>query len=154
MAVVLADLLDEQHVTLELRARTRDEALREIVATMTGEEKVRDSEAFLAEVIAREEKITTCVGHGVAFPHARTDLVSEIVLGIGRSREFIPFCNGEDVNLIFLVGVPRRMVNDYLVCVGALARLVKDRRTREALMKTESAAEFLELLRVGSLQLE
>ena len=34
MAVVLADVLDEQNVTLALRAATRDDAVREIVATM------------------------------------------------------------------------------------------------------------------------
>ncbi|CAN5179757.1 hypothetical protein BH20VER2_BH20VER2_15240 [soil metagenome] len=153
MAATLADVLEAEQVTLELRAATRDEALREIVGTLSGQGKVRDAEAFLAEVIAREEEHTTCIGHGVAFPHARTDLVSEIVLGIGRRRESIRFCEGEDVNLIFVVGVPRRMVNDYLICVGALARLVKDRRTREALMKTGSVEEFVELLRAGSLLL-
>ena len=45
MAVVLPDLLDAKHVTLALRARTRDEALREIVATMNGA-AVRDPKTF------------------------------------------------------------------------------------------------------------
>ena len=40
MATVLSDVLTEDHVTLALRARTRDEALREIIATMCGETKL------------------------------------------------------------------------------------------------------------------
>jgi len=155
MAVVLADLLDERQVTLELRAKTRDEALREIVATMAGGAKARESEKFLAEVMTREEVHTTFIGNGVAFPHARTDLVTQIVLGIGRCRQGIPFGEkGELAHLLFVIGVPRRLINDYLVCVGALARLTKDKTTREALMSASTPAEIVELLRAGSLLLE
>ena len=32
---------------------------------------------------------------------------------------------GERVHLLFVIAVPRRLVNDYLVCVGALARVVQ-----------------------------
>ncbi len=155
MAVVLADLLVEKHVTLELAARTRAEALREIVNTMTGSGTLRTPDQFFAEVLAREEAHTTYMGNAVAFPHARTELTDEIVLGIGRSAAGIPFGeNGELAHLIFVIGVPKRMVTDYLVCVGALARLTKDESSRQALLGAASAADMIELLRTGSLQLE
>jgi mannitol/fructose-specific phosphotransferase system IIA component (Ntr-type) len=151
MAVVLADLLDAKHVTLELAAASRDEALRAIVAAM----EVAEPEKFLAEVVAREEVHTTLMGKGVAFPHARTDLVSEIVLGIARSAPGVPFGpEGELAQLIFVIGVPKKRVNDYLVCVGALARLTKAEETRARLMAAESAEELVEILRAGSLLLE
>ncbi len=146
MALVLADLLEERHVVLELVGRTRNEALREIVAAMN----VPDETAFLREVIAREELNTTLMPNGVAFPHARTDLVQRIVLGIGRSARGIDFGPDGRAYLIFVIGVPRRMVNDYLVCVGAIARLVRNTETRSALLASETAAELIELLRAGS----
>jgi mannitol/fructose-specific phosphotransferase system IIA component (Ntr-type) len=155
MAVVLSDLLDERHVTLELKARTRPEALREIVSTMTTGDQIRDPKKFIAEVAEREKLHPSFMGNGVALPHLRTDLVEEIVLGIGRSREGIPFGEkAEPAHLIFLVGVPKRMVTDYLVCVGALARLTKGQADRARLMQSETAAELIELLRTGSLLLE
>ena len=86
MAVVLSDLLDEKQIELELHASTRDEALREIVDLFRESGKVSDAEKFLDAVIAREQSASTLAEHGVAFPHARTDLVKEIVLGIGRSN--------------------------------------------------------------------
>ena len=151
MAVVLADLLDAKHVALEVAADSRQQALRNIVSTM----HIAEPEKFLAEVVAREEVHTTFVGNGVAFPHARTDLISEIVLGIGRSAAGVPFGeNGERAHLIFVIGVPKKRVNDYLVCVGALARLTKAEETRAALMGSESAEQFVEILRAGSLLLE
>ena len=56
MATVLSDVLTEEQVTLELQAGTRDEALRKIIATMRGDEKVPDAAKFLSEVLAREEE--------------------------------------------------------------------------------------------------
>jgi mannitol/fructose-specific phosphotransferase system IIA component (Ntr-type) len=151
MAVVLADVLDERSVVFEVAAQTRDEALREIVASM----QVQDRAAFAAEVIAREELHTTMMSRGVAFPHARTDLVTRIVLGIGRSAAGVRFGpDGQRAQLVFVVGVPKRMINDYLVCVGALARMASDEKTRSALASATTPAEFVEVLRAGSLSLE
>ena len=155
MATVLSDVLREEHVTLELQAGTREEALREIIATMRGETKLADPEKFLSEVLAREKEQSTYMGNGVAFPHARTDLVNEIIFGAGRSQDGVVFTSEEErVNLLFVIAVPRRMVNDYLVCIGALARVVNDAETRAALRSCATAAEFIELIREASRLLE
>ena len=155
MAVVLADLLDERSVTLELRARTCEEALREIIATMRCDARVDEPEKLFSEVLARERVHSTFMGRGVAFPHARTNLVNEICLGIGRSRGGVPFSpEGELAHLIYVIAVPIRMITDYLTCVGALARLSSDEKTRAALDDAKTPAEFVELLRAGSLLLE
>ena len=136
---------------LDLTAASKEEALRTIVARM----QIAEAEKFLAEIMAREDVQTTLVGKGVAFPHARTDLVRNMVLGIGRSADGVPFGkDGEAAQLIFVIGVPKKMVNSYLVCVGALARLTKNEETRAELMNATSPAEFVEILRAGSLLLE
>jgi mannitol/fructose-specific phosphotransferase system IIA component (Ntr-type) len=154
MAVVLADVLDEQNVTLELRAATRDDAVREIVATMAGAAKVRQPHKYVEEVLAREKSHSTLVGHCVAFPHSRTELADGIVLGIGRSAAGVPWGEqGDPAHLIFVIAVPRRMMTSYLVCVGALARITKSEENRAALLKAANAAEVVEFLRAESLLL-
>jgi fructose PTS system EIIA component len=155
MAVVLADLLDEKQIALDLRAQTRDEALREIVGLLRANEKLPEPEKFLDALIKLEREHSTVAEHGIAFPHLRTNLVKEIVLGIGRSKAGLRFQkSGELVRLIFVIGVPREMIQDYLVCVGALARVTKDETIRNALLKTQTASEFIEQLRSASLHLE
>ena len=155
MAVVLADLLDERSVTLELQARTCEQVLREIIATMRCDSRVEEPDRLFDEVLARERMHSTYMGRGVAFPHARTDLVNEICLGIGRSRDGVSFGReGELAHLIFVIAVPKRMVTDYLTCVGALARLSSDEKTRAALNEAATPAEFVHLLRQGSVALD
>jgi mannitol/fructose-specific phosphotransferase system IIA component (Ntr-type) len=41
-------------------------------------------------------------------------------------------------------------VNDYLICVGTLVRLVKDDATRSALLHAQTAHEFIATL-IGTL---
>ena len=152
MAIALADLLDENVVTLQLRSRKAVNALREIVQLLTNNGKIDNAVKFLEQLLAREQAHPSVVEYGVVFPHARTDLVNEIVLGIGRSRAGIPFgANGNRARLIFVIGVPQQLVNDYLICVGTLARLVRDDAIRSTLLRVETPGEFLDALSVETL---
>ena len=155
MPIALADLLHEQQVILRLRSRKPANAIREIVDVIASDisgRKIAEPEAFLQEVLAREQMHPSAVENGVAFPHARTDLVDEIVIGVGRSRAGIPFGeNRQRANLIFVIGVPERLLSDYLVCVGTLARLVKDETIRSRLLNAETPREFIEALTTDTL---
>jgi len=150
MPIPLADLLHEQQVILRLRSRKPANAIREIVDVLASDisgRKIDKPEAFLEQVLARERTHPSVIENGVAFPHARTDLVDEILIGIGRSRAGIPFGeNQQRAELIFVIGVPERMLSDYLVCVGTLARLVKDETIRSRLLNAETPHEFIEAL--------
>ncbi|HYK23293.1 MAG TPA: PTS sugar transporter subunit IIA [Candidatus Acidoferrum sp.] len=147
MAIVLTDLLDEKQVILGLRSRTAPNALREIIELLAQNGKIQNPKAFFGKVLAREEAHPSVVENGIAFPHARTDLVDEIVVGIGRSRAGIPFGhNGVRAHLIFVIGVPERLVNDYLISVGTLVRLVGDDAIRSVLLRAQTPREFIDAL--------
>jgi mannitol/fructose-specific phosphotransferase system IIA component (Ntr-type) len=150
MPIALTDLIHEKQVILRLRSRKPPNAIREIVDVLASDvsgRKIAKPEAFLEQVFAREQTHPSVVENGVAFPHARTDLVDEIVIGVGRSRAGIPFGENQPrAHLIFVIGVPERMLSDYLVCVGTLARLVKDEKIRSRLLNVETPREFIEAL--------
>lgn len=147
MAITLTDLLDEKQVILRLRSRKLPNALREIIQLLAQNGKIENADAFFETVLAREQAHPSVVENGVAFPHARTDLVDEIVVGIGRSRVGIPFGqNSVRARLIFVIGVPERLVNDYLICVGTLVRLLRDETIRWALLHAQAPREFIDVL--------
>ena len=155
MPIVLADLLTEQQVILRLRSRKPLNAIREIVNVLASDirgRKIGNPEAFFEQVLAREQTHPSIVENGVVFPHARTDLVGEIVIGVGRSRAGIPFGqNQQRARLIFVIGVPERLLSDYLVCVGTLARLVKDQMIRSILLNADTPHEFIQALTADNL---
>jgi mannitol/fructose-specific phosphotransferase system IIA component (Ntr-type) len=145
---LLDALLDPKHVVLELRGNTSGEAVWEIVQLLQESGELRKAKEFFEAVMEREEKSSTVANGGVAFPHARTDLVDQILLGIGRSTKGVSFGASENlVHLIFVIAVPQQMVNDYLVCVGSLARALKHEETRQALLAASTPGEFFDRLR-------
>jgi len=152
MAIALSELLDEKQVILRLRSRKLPNALREIIQVLAQNGKIDDGETFLEEVLEREQAHPSAVENGIAFPHARTDLVDEIVIGIGRSRAGIPIgADQQRARLIFVIGVPERLLNDYLICVGMLVRLVKNDAIRSRLLQAETPREFIDALTAETL---
>jgi len=147
MAIALSDLIDPKQVTLKLGACTQADAMRDLVDLLVSASRIDNAEKFLKELEARERTNSTYAADGVAFPHARTKLVDEIVLAIGRSDAGIPWTDkGEIAHLIFLIAVPERLISDYLVVVGAIARITKDRPLRTLLLHAESVEEFIAML--------
>lgn len=152
MPIALLDLLDEQQVILRLRSRKPANAIREIVQLLADAGKISKPEAFLEQVLAREQAHPSVAENGVAFPHARTDLVEEIVIGVGRSRAGIPFgANQQRARLIFVIGVPERLLSDYLICVGTLARLVKDEAIHSTLLNVSMPRQFIDAMTAETL---
>ena len=133
MPIALADLLMEQQVILRLRSRKPANAIREIVDVLASDisgRKIAKPEGFLKAVLAREQTHPSAVENGVAFP-----------FGENRQR----------AHLIFVISVPERLLSDYLVCVGTLARLVKDQTIRSRLLNAETPREFIEALTADTL---
>ena len=144
MSIALAEVIDSRQVALNLRARTQIDAMREIVDLLVANGKIGDAERFLNNLQERERTNSTFAADGVAFPHARTKLVEEIVLGVGRSEAGIPWTGkGEVARLMFLIAVPERLISDYLVVVGAIARITKDRPLRTLLLHAETPQDFI-----------
>ena len=147
MAIALAELIDPKQISLNLRARTQTDAVREIFDLLVANGKIENAERFLNKLQERERTNSTYAADGVAFPHARTKLVDEIVVGIGRSEAGIPWTGkGEIAHLIFLIAVPDRLISDYLVVVGAIARITRDRPLRTLLLHAESVEDFIATL--------
>lgn len=147
MAIALSDLLKKENVVLNLKATTQVEAMREIVDSLAASGRIGNPEKFLEQVQAREHTNSTYAADGVAFPHARTDLVDQIVLAVGRREAGIPWtAKGEQAHLIFLLGVPERLMNDYLIVIGAIARVTKDSPLRTLLLHAENVDEFIETM--------
>ena len=137
-------------VLLDLHAADETAAIQAITARLAGQPDVADAEAFGAEVIAREKLCPTALGYGVAFPHARTTGVRQLVMAVGRSPEGVVFAEAkETVHFLFVIGTPPDRVPPYLALVGYLARLLKEAAIRDRLLTAATAEGFLGVLRTG-----
>ena len=136
------------HVVVDLKAGTRDEAVRELAATFAASGALAEAQArtLADEVLARESEGTTGIGGGVAVPHAKTALASELLVAVGLSSDGIDFASvdGDPVHVVFLIGSPPAAAGEYLALMKWVVsltrsktwmRLLRAARTREAVVE-------------------
>ena len=91
MSILLSPpLLDSSLCIPELKSRTRDAALAELVQSLKGD-VVRDG-VLLRESLSRRERLaTTATGKGVAFPNARSLGLRGSRMVLARSTRGVPW---------------------------------------------------------------
>lgn len=89
----LSDIVVLDAIVPELKAKTRDEAIAELVEMLAsaGAISKKNIKEITKAVMAREAQATTGIGKGVALPHAKLAGVKKPLSAIGRSSEGIDF---------------------------------------------------------------
>src|SRR5512145_1285598 len=89
----LGDILTREQIISELKATNRWEAIDELISNLvdTGKIKPEHRDAVAAVVKKRETSMSTGIGFGIGIPHASTDVITEVVGSLGRSRKGVNF---------------------------------------------------------------
>lgn len=143
----LRDLFTADVVKLDLRAESKDDLLKELVALLGLDEK---SEAILFKTLKRRENLgSTGIGKGIAIPHCRSLVVNRLRLAYGRKPQGMDFNaidGGAVYNFFLIVAPPLEVSNQYLPVLGKIAQFAKDQEVPDRLLELATPAEFLELL--------
>lgn len=119
----LANLLDEALVTHHLKAATKREAIEELLEMVRKKHPDNNYKAILQSIFDREEVENTSYGRGIAFPHARTDAVTEMYIAVGVSPEGLSDRTPDDkpLQMICLMLTPSSIARLYLQTLSAFA---------------------------------
>jgi len=147
MASPASALFNVELVDLHLEAGSGQEAIQKLCDKLQCAGCLNDSRHFCQLVMAREAISSTALGSGIAFPHARTENVSSLVVAVGRCDHGIPFHeNQPPVKLLFVIGTPPTLIHEYLNLVGRLARLLRNEKVRAGLLAASTPEEFVRVL--------
>jgi mannitol/fructose-specific phosphotransferase system IIA component (Ntr-type) len=131
-----------------LEAESEYEGISKMLDRLRGHAQVQDLQALTEAVFDRQQTDPPLFPGGVAFPHARTNSVSSLVMVIATCAQPIPF--GEvPVRLIFLIGIPKRAGAEYLELISFLARHVRGEQVVDRLVAAEDMSSFLAGFAVG-----
>ncbi len=144
----ISDYLQNNLITLDVEAKDKEDAIGKTVQMLEKAHVIKSGKEFFQKVMEREKLGCTAMGNGLALPHARTDHVSKIVIAFTRLKNEIDFGGekNQSVQMIFLLGTPLSSVGEYLKILAQLSKLIKNEKTRKALMKASSAAQVIQLL--------
>ncbi len=144
----LSRFCDEGLISFELKSKNKEEVIEELVNLASKSKLVKDKNELLKAVLEREKLVTTGVGYGVAFPHAKSKAVRGIVISFGRSDQGIDFdaMDKKSVYLFFLIAAPEDAIGAHLNVMARLSYIMKSEENREKLLKIKSPKELLEIL--------
>ncbi len=135
----LDDLFGPTPTVVDLKAKSRWEAIDELINSLVATNKVKPehAEAIAGAVKKRESSMSTGIGFGIGLPHASTDLISEPTATIGRSRNGIQFdtIDGQLVNLVVLFLVPQGQFEKHLHTLANIAKLLQSSSFRDQLRR-------------------
>ncbi|MGL5427103.1 MAG: PTS sugar transporter subunit IIA, partial [Cetobacterium sp.] len=76
--VKITDYMSEELISLNLKAKTKDEALKELSTLIGKSEKISKKDVIYKALLERENLGSTGIGKGVAIPHAKTDAAESL----------------------------------------------------------------------------
>jgi len=146
----------ERRISINLKAKTKDEAILELLGLVRNEGVQLDFDAILRSVREREEVENTSYGHGFAFPHARTDAVSELYILIGVSHQGLAGKTADDLPLhvVCLLLTPSTIAKLYLQMLSGLAAFGRMSGTLEKVLAASRAADVIKLISSANLQVD
>jgi excisionase family DNA binding protein len=153
MLVPLGDLLPEQAIVHDMRAKDPLAAIEELAARAYANRWLADKPWFVGAVVEREVLASTAMEGGVAFLHTRAreaDKISRPFIIVGRSYDGIEFGapDGRPTYLFFLLGLKYDRL--HLPLLGRLARIMARSpqaagRLRAATSSSKMRATLLQL---------
>ncbi|HVP58919.1 MAG TPA: PTS sugar transporter subunit IIA, partial [bacterium] len=140
----LANLITADRI-IDLKATTKNDALKELFAVMESAPEVTNGKDFERSVLEREQILTTGIGSEIAVPHVKIPSVSNFVMAIGRSRSGIDFeaLDGKPVHLVILIASSDKQRDEFLKVLDRVVQLFKDEVFRRKILKARTSPDIL-----------
>lgn len=144
----LSELLNPQAITTRLKARSKRDAIVELVELLESAHGIQSQGEILDRVQRRETMMSTGIGNGVAIPHGKARAVDRLVAVCGVSREGIEFesVDGEPATLFVLLVAPESGGAMHVRVLANISRLLKEESVRRQLREAENPGAFLAAL--------
>jgi PTS system nitrogen regulatory IIA component len=147
----LSELLNENAVSLRLKAREKREALVELVNLLESGHEFNSQGEILDRVMRRESMMTTGIGNGVAIPHGKARSVDRMLAACAVAPEGIDFeaVDGEPARLFILLVSPENVGAVHVRVLANISRLLKEESVRRQIVESSSTADLLDGLRAA-----
>lgn len=150
--IKITPLLKEENVIFNFYAQSKTQAIQKLADIIIKNNKLASSqgEKLIQAVMERERLCSTAVGEGVAIPHPRDVIITEIkkpLLSAGVCRNGMDFesMDGKPTHLVFLLSAPRSDI--HLKLMARLSRLLRDKIFRYKLVNSQGFKEFKQLVK-------
>jgi Kef-type K+ transport system membrane component KefB len=134
-----------------LKATDCNGAICELTCALQTAGIIKNGDALITQLLAREAEYGTALGSNVAIPHARVEALKEPLLAVGKSIEGIEWNapDGQHVHIVFLLLTPVGTEDIHVQTLATIARCMTKRENVQRLQSATTAQELEVALRAG-----
>ena len=140
----LSDILEEDNVIPDLKAKDKKGVLEELAEAISSHEPTLDKNSLVKVLLERERLGSTGIGDGVAIPHGKFPTATQPIISFGRSRKGLDFdsMDGQPAFLFFLLVAPENAASIHLKALAKIAKILKNSAFRKVLMEARNRQEL------------
>jgi len=146
--VQIQNILSPDRILFLNYAKKRD-ALVALAENLAGAPQIKSRQELVAEILRREELMSTAIGRGIAIPHVRLSSVTDLVVSVGVSQaDIIDFQSLDDVpvRLLFMIAAAYNQHAYYLQTLSFFSSKLKNGDLRASLISAKTPQEVYSLL--------
>jgi len=137
------------HRILFMNHTNKRDALLALADNLAAAPQVKNRQELSAEILKREELMSTAIGCGIAIPHIRLSSVTDLVVSVGISRadiiDFHPL-DDEPVRLVFMIAAAHNQHAYYLQTLSWFSTRLKNKELRDNLLQAKTEQQVYDLL--------
>jgi PTS system nitrogen regulatory IIA component len=137
------------HRILFLNHSSKRDVLLALAENLAAAPQIKNSQELAAEILKREELMSTAIGCGIAIPHVRLSSVTDLVVSVGISRtDIVGFhpLDDEPVRLVLMIAAAHNQHANYLQTLSWFSARLKNKKLRDALLAAQTPQEVFDLL--------
>jgi nitrogen PTS system EIIA component len=146
--VQIQNILSPDRILFLNYSKKRD-ALVALAENLAGAPQIKSRQELVAEILRREELMSTAIGRGIAIPHVRLSSVTDLVVSVGISQaDIIDFQSLDDVpvRLLFMIAAAYNQHAYYLQTLSFFSSKLKNNELRASLSAAKTPQEVYALL--------
>ncbi len=146
--VQIQNILSPDRILFISNAKKRD-ALVALAENLASAPQIKSRQELVAEILRREELMSTAIGRGIAIPHVRLSSVTDLVVSVGVSQcDIIDFQSLDDmpVRLLFMIAAAYNQHAYYLQTLSFFSSKLKNGALRDQLAAAKTPQEVYSLL--------
>ncbi len=122
----IKDLLKKDLMVLDLKAETKEEAIKEIADKFFEKGYVKSAEDFAEGLREREAQGSTALGESVAIPHSKNATVIEPAVLFARKIGGLDYdaLDGEPTEIFFSIAAPDGENNLHVATLAELSKMI------------------------------
>lgn len=145
--------LAAERMTVSLVSHDKESVLREMVQMLMHRGEINHYEEVLAEIIERENSMSTGMGMEIAMPHAKSDYVRKLTALIGISSHGVEFdaLDGNPVKIFVMILSPKNDPGPHLQFLASMSKILANSETRDAIIAAQSTDELYRTIQSAAL---